>query len=226
MEEFIREHGMTDPLAVYDHVKTYDDLLETNIAFLEGRMARTLYCYGLMEETTPLIEKLKRLHQEKKLFTTEGQPATLKYDTWVTPEGKPQGNWWVSTEQKSYLSGFTLDASEFRKTLEAIASKHPKFYFQIYDFTERESFTNFDEKFKMLGKQGIVKVTRVITYTDISKRETTPWEYYTNCRPLNHQSEPCFDDHPNIYKLFKKGGYFDILLDEYGVGSVEDLLLE
>ena len=68
----------------YKDVKTWDDLVETNIAFLEGRQPCTFY-YGntfkddaYLDDTHRMEDDLLRLHREFGIFTYNGHSSMLE----------------------------------------------------------------------------------------------------------------------------------------------------
>lgn len=82
--------GKTDPLKLFAMARTYEDLLELNVAFLQGHIASTPYhASGIDAETVPLVKNLVALHQQAKMMTIEGQPGTLEQGTWGFSEQRP-----------------------------------------------------------------------------------------------------------------------------------------
>jgi hypothetical protein len=72
---------MTDTIDdMYRAVKTWDNLIDTNLLFVTGKIKETFYQYGpLNDETTEdpeFLQDIVRLN-EKKIFTTGSQPFEL-----------------------------------------------------------------------------------------------------------------------------------------------------
>jgi len=65
------------PARAYRRVKPFDDLLKTNIDFLNGHISSTFYYTAAIDrETLPMRNGLIALHRRQRLFTTQSQPGT------------------------------------------------------------------------------------------------------------------------------------------------------
>ena len=114
---------------IFIRVKNYDDLIEANLLYLNGKIQQTPYIDGSLDfETEPLIPKLKILHSYGVL-TIDSQPALMDPDL----------------RQKSYLEGYVEDHANFIKIFDKIAAREKSFRYQILTKNNHKLTTNFQE---------------------------------------------------------------------------------
>ena len=100
MQSIIAKYGETNITVVYDLVRTFKDLIDTNVAFLQGKIKETPYQLAPPDkETTPLLGKLIRINLNG-FFSTEGQPPNCEYGKFIDEQ-----EWFHDWEQKSYITG-------------------------------------------------------------------------------------------------------------------------
>ncbi len=221
MNAIIEKYGITQPEMVFLSVKTYDDLIKANVAFLEGKVEATPYHHGPVDpETAPLLEDLIFLNK-KGFLSVNGQPALIEKG--VVPsqcedsEEKCEQKWYLA-EQKSYLEGY-VKLEEVPILINFLLSK-PDIFFVV------------------VGPDGIIGDTfpegrYILTRDKVSKDEdklnSTRWREYSVINTKNTKYLP-FDNwynYPNIQDIIKKHTrLFFISTKEYGKGSVEKILLE
>lgn len=90
-----------DPDAAFDAVRSYQDLIDANLAFLSGKLDSTPYHDGPVDpETVPLLGVLRKINQSG-FVTITGQPALCEHDQLRT-----NGTARYDMEQISYLEGY------------------------------------------------------------------------------------------------------------------------
>lgn len=217
MEDIIEKYGITDPLRLYSAVTTFDELIQANVAFLEGKVEETPYHYGPIDpETVPLVGKLVALNK-KGFLSTNGQPALIEMG--VMPDTcnknrKDCGNVWYIDQQKSYIDGY-VKLEKVASLIQYLLSRSD-IYFVVYGPDGMIGNTFPEESYC---------VTRSKLSKDESKMNSTKWKEYThiNTKYLG------FDEWrglPNIKRIIKDTRLFSIAGKEYGKGSVEDVLLD
>lgn len=113
----------------YSKMKTFDELCNSNVEFLNGKYTETFYHLGPVdEETIPLLDDLRRINK-LGFFSTEGQPAKLADQE--------------SDEiQRSYLMGFFKNyktTEEFIKYINDHNARHPdKFIFFVLNIFDKK----------------------------------------------------------------------------------------
>jgi hypothetical protein len=90
-----------DSKAAFAAVRSYQDLIDANFAFLSGKLDSTPYHGGPVgTETVPLLGNLRKINQSG-FVTIEGQPALCEYNE-LAMNGRKR----YDQEQKSHLGGF------------------------------------------------------------------------------------------------------------------------
>jgi hypothetical protein len=153
MEKHIVALGKTNPRKLFALARTYDELLELNVAFLQGRVSETPYHLGPIDtETVPLMKDLVDLHRQGRVFTTEGQPGLCE-----------QGDWGF-IEQRPYLCGF-VEEETLTKILRHVRKTPKKFVYSFAHVSNGESICNFHNTFNLTRQKG---------------KNDKEWELYTN----------------------------------------------
>ena len=218
IRNIIRDLDKRDPLQVYNHVQNFNDLLEVNIAFLQGKINYTYY-YGSITDTEPnlnpdtvlLLDKLVELHK-LGFYTMDGQGSLKKIKNFnhiYTGQ-----NMWMETEQKSYLQGYMK--KEYVYDLLRYLQTQNVFYVFKDPVTWDILATNMDDS--------RYNVTRHRSHVDRYQLHNEPWIYSTN----THISFDDRGDHdyPNVQRILEENCvYFDIFVREYNTENVEDILL-
>jgi hypothetical protein len=153
MERYIDALGKTDPKKLFSMARTFDDLIELNVAFLRGRIIQTPYHLApIDQETIPLVKDLVDLHLQGRVLTLQGQPGICE-----------QGDWGFS-EQRPYLCGF-VDEATLTKILRHLR-KHPKkFAYRFCNVSNNEIIRNFYTPLNVTRQRG---------------KADKEWELYTN----------------------------------------------
>lgn len=203
----------------YDNVRTWRDLLDINIKFLNGEISETYYHVGPTDpETVPLLTNLRTIN-DLGFYSTSGQPGLIDHKFTIpeyNDEGQPNPYYkpglYGDSEQKSYIEGFMLD-DEVSDKFEIYLKKHPKFVYTC-------SIQSTKEFRSTLPPGKMYNVTRERDYFD---KPEDNWEHYTNLQN-NYLDE--YSDLENVDELLRKTKYFNIASTEYGPQlSVENLLL-
>jgi hypothetical protein len=222
MNDLINKFGHDNPDIVYQNVSSFQDLQETNIAFLNGKIKRTPYHLAPIDkETIPLIDKLVKINKYGFLSTC-GQPVEItrgKYikKQWTDYFGNKCGNWFYDCQQKSYITGI-MESDYVDKLISFLVTK--PVYFYIEKYPEILIFTNFPSN--------KYNVTKTRSNKDKNKLSKTAWDYCTNIHiePDDYELSS-FDDYPQIDKIIKENCVsVNIAGYQYGEGSVEDYLIE
>jgi hypothetical protein len=119
-----------DTNKIYQNVKNYDDLIRTNLMFLEGLMPMTFYHSGPIYDTD--LIKTKEITSKYRFFTMDGQSNFC--DNYL--------------KQRTYLSGIIplVNLKSLRKKLD-----NSDFWYSIYIISERKYYTNIP--YESLTKQ-------------------------------------------------------------------------
>lgn len=160
----IKKFGMHAPMRIYDHVKTYDELLQTGKAYLQGKMSESITHGGAIDdETIPLVKDLVRLHDVGKMFTVDSQPGSC------TTGKTPHGETYVE-QQKPYICAFV--PKEQMEVLVRHFKKSPGAFVYVFEeFGSTKRVTNFGEPYN-------------VTRDKIVGQE---WRYYTNIPPFKDE---------------------------------------
>jgi prepilin-type processing-associated H-X9-DG protein len=214
MEVLIQEYGRTHPEKVFDKVQTYQDLIQANIAFLDGRVVKTPYYLGpVNEETLPLLPKLRKINS-MGFVSFQGQPSTCQYavfvdKTWTTADGKEAGNWFVDTEQKSYIEGI-LPRKYLAEVHKFLANRNDVYYY-------------ISDKYEVLD------VKMPATVYNLTRQRTNKdeaWHFCTNMWQYTMEDEYETFDTPAMHRILDVSIRIMLAGTEYGTGSVEDIVYE
>lgn len=201
IETMIEWYGMEDPRIVYSNVESYEDMLRTNIAHLQGRMKRSLTYVDpvLTDDMIPFIHSLIRLHTEFGFFTIDSQPSLCE-DSLLRNTNIP-----YRLEQKPYVCGYIhkqyLDGLLERlqcPELQGIVSYHIQNY--DGDFVE----TNYEYPRSVVVTREIINNDEISDFTYVHKGYDPS---------ILEQSE---DDYPIIYDMFIDECVFvSMFIDEF-----------
>jgi hypothetical protein len=189
---------MRDPFYIYKHVHTYDDLLETGKAFLQGKMSMSLTHLDKIDpETVPLVKNLVRLH-DAGFYTLDSQPGTCE-------TGKnPDGHVYVE-QQKPYVVGL-LPKDKMEILLRYVRKYPGKFMYLFEEVGSTTRFRNFVKSYN-------------VTRTKLVGEE---WRYYTNIPPTkDHLTVEDF----HFVQGYKKLWYVAVAMTTYCKGGLPEELL-
>lgn len=215
-------------MTTFENIRSYTDLINANISFLNGEIPRTPYhCGSIDGETLPLVDKLVKINKNG-FVTVGGQPGTLD----VKFQSKYNSDRIYTYSQKSYIEGYIrkthlLRLLEFIDDNETI-SKHGKFVYKVYDLKKNNSFFKCcldSVRLKLLYNS----VPGNNFPLSVQKREDSSGIYCisTACIPYRIDPTFCFLDYPNIIEqLVPFNVYIIISATEFGERSAEDLLID
>ncbi len=206
-------NSLLDWKAEWNGIGTYDDLIRTNVAFLEGHMFRTPYHHAPLDsETAPLVPRLVQLNK-LGFVSTNGQPA--KIDERVNDEGQV-----LICEQKSYIDGYML--ADRLPLLQAFAEARRDECYVYACSTRRHMHTTTSREIFHTFPAGVQRynVTRYGLRGEPLEEATDIW-----IQP--HDYMGAYREFPAIARLLMKQCIVVTVAGrDYGRGSVEDLLLE
>ncbi len=212
---------------VYKKVKTYEDLLETNIEFLKGKMPATWYYdarwgEGQDQKTHAVSDTTKTLLalHKKGIFTMGGQSSACGKieegeETRLYTGGKV-----IEYKQRSCISGF-LPVELAQKLLPEL-KKDKRIYVHFSFPNEEGSFSNIPFEFDAKGWPKRFNVT-------LEKTEDGKWQKATNMGDDNaHKIQVdrySERKYPNIKKILKEQAILDVILRKYCKGPEADKIL-
>ncbi len=207
--------SLLDCEATWNGIKSYNDLTNANVAFLEGRMNETPYHGGPLDpETAPLVPRLVQLNK-LGFVSTNGQPAEIR-------ETRTMRN-----EQRSFIDGFML--ARHLPRLEAYAKEKIRdgYYFIVSSLSTDAPqilFHTFPKRmleYSTHWKSACYNVTRVVKVNN--RRD--PFSTVVWIEPS--YDAQMFNDYPATVKLLTEQCIaVTVAGRHYGRGSVEDVLLE
>ncbi len=197
-------------VTTWKHVKTFDDLVRVNAAFVRGDLELSPYSYGpLNRDSLPLVPNLLALHQ-LGLVTTSGQSNECIYGQ--------STDWkdYFDSEQKPYIS-FTMLKTDAGTKLICELMKSDNFIIKVTDSTTEEVETNMPtEKYN---------VTRDRSAEALDKLVESPWREFTNLWKTHPGLlENDWPDHI-VGFLRPVAVSVDVAMKEYGKGDLESELL-
>ena len=217
MESIIEEFGFKKPLDVYKFVESFDELLLVNIAFLEGRVKQSPTHFGYVNIHSNYIEKLVKINK-LGFLTLEGQKSKCKYEI-------PTHSIFSSFEKKSYITGL-MDRKYSNKLIKYMKNSNIKSKYKFYIVNHTIKYNCFRPRQLIYSTFNNFPVN--LTRNKYNKNKYNlfdmEWQYYTNIYNCN-TDENLFIDYPNILKIINKLVYVVITGNDYGLHSVEDLLL-
>jgi hypothetical protein len=231
IRERIKKYGHSNEKTIltkiYEPITTFEELLETNIAFLQGEIGLTPYHLGpIASETQLILGNLIELNR-KGFLSLEGQPGLCQYGEWIEKTwkdeyGKIAGNWFVDTEQKPYISGYLhKDLAEplvkYLNSLKLVDKN--RVYYNIF---------NFDNSFDKSNIKENINLTRDKSYKTVDKKPLSRWIWESNFRIENMSKYFDEFDGYNIQKELDKN-YVKcfIIINKYcSKYNLEEILLD
>lgn len=219
------EDAQTFPTAldVFRSCNYYSQLIAANVMFLQGKLDRTPYHGGSVdEETLPLLDELIEINQLGFLSVC-GQPALIH--TFFSDRTHK----WISEEQRPFLEGYLPKSlvPQFIKYMETQTEYMyhmyelipPSFLFRWFNperLTIRCIWTSAPEA---------LNVTRDKAHTQLEGLESEPWHYYTNIyRDVQGYD---FEGFRNIFPILVPHTVKIVLMGKtYGQGSTEVVMLD
>jgi hypothetical protein len=212
----------------FQDVKTYRDLQDSNILFLEGGLNRTPYHHGPVDpETIPLLNDLVNIN-DLGFISVMGQPALndVKFvdKTWTIPgSSQIRGNWWYQVMQRSFIEGYLPKA--YLETFIEFMDTQPDYYYRVYDIQSGWFSSVRLVEIKDTFPSSFFNITKERVSYDLQTLDQAQWEYYSN---ITADMTPPFDfsGYPNIVKVMIPHTVKIIISSRgYNSGSVEQLLL-
>jgi len=184
-------------------IKTFEDLIEYNLKFLNGEIKETFYhCGPVDEETIPLLDNLKKINRFGFL-SINGQPGLLEYDIYSDYVSN-----YVDTEQKSWIEGYMIFGLNSIK-LELFLSKNPDIYYNCCVYPLGTYNTNLPSEYYNITRE---------------REKGEKWNEYTN---IPNEYIEIDTDYDNINKILLETHNFNITFKEFGPqNSVEKLLID
>lgn len=200
-----------DIVSMYQSVKTYEDLLETNVKYLKGEIDETPYCVGsIHEETAPLVDNLVKLNKFG-YYTMGGQPATRIYEKRI-PTGSYK-DWYYSAEQRPFVEGII----RYDPMMVPYLEKQGLYYYM--SFQDGRACSNIP-----FGTEEYFNLTRNILDIRKETHSFKEWDSYTNLinMPMHNGVYGSFEEYPNIQSLLRPLVHLWVVGKDYG----EDVQLE
>lgn len=212
MESIIEAFGNKNPLSIYKFIETYKELLQINIAFLEGKINGTPYHFGYVENQDNKLIQLNKYG----FMTMDYYKGTCKYR--IKKDGL-----FYSYEYKSYISGY-LEKKYINNLINYLSNNKIFKYFIVNNPNKYSCF-----KPKKILHTTLKELPSNIIRNKYSKNmyrlEEIEWENYTNIYSYDDMII-LFDKYPKIKKILKDLVYVVIISNDYGEFFVEDLLLD
>jgi len=187
LDGLIKEYGLTKPLFVWSKIKKQEDLFHCNKEFIKGRLSESFYHAGPLEDDSKsLIPNLLKLH-DVGVFTFGGQGSLIEHDKWIDNEfkdynGRICGKWYSAIEQKPFLECL-IHQKYITKLIEYIDTRNKlnninneKINYIIMEDGKPNKTNMVEEEYN---------VTREKSYKELSQKEKTKWENYTNIHPFS-----------------------------------------
>ena len=236
METIIATYGINKPESVFSSVKSYDDLIKANVAFLQGKVRRTPYhCGPIDNETIPLVEDLVKINNYG-FISTNGQPSQIigpfirNFETPMNynPPNVCIGEREILYLQKPHIIGYL--PKKYVHSFIDFMRNHEDFYYRIIGepmVTIASTYPiNSTEKHYYISSCKTNKINESIyEYYGITHTTSTAKLVEYGHRDFRFD----FPDVPhcnNIKKILKQTRFVDISGRDFGVGSTEKLLLE
>ncbi len=198
----------------WNDIRSYDDFIRTNVAFLEGRIDRTPNHGPLDPETAPLVPRLVQLNK-LGFVSTEGQPVELvKTSTCIH-------------EQRSYISGFML--AHHLPRLEAYAKEKVRdgYYFVVSSLSTDAPQVLFHTFPKRMLSYSAYWKSSCYNVTRFKVNNQRSWNKDTNVWIEPSYELRTYDDMPALMTLLAEQCIaVTVASRHYGRGSVEDVLIE
>jgi hypothetical protein len=211
----------------YSKMKTFQQLCDSNVAFLNGEYDETFYHNGPVDdETIPLLDDLKRINK-LGFISMEGQPAKLADEE--------------SEElQRSYLSGIFKNyktTEEFVQYINDHNVRDPEnfIFFVLFSFDKKEeeetsmhninyeTLINVDDR-KIFDKYDMINLTKSVDTGDSRFDYAIKFTNSKNVVEILHTNQPLddrevkysLDEIKHIMKSEKVLSRIDIIGKDYG----------
>lgn len=199
----------------FETVRTYQDLINANVAFLQGHLDKTPYHDGEVDkETVPLLGDLVKINR-RGFVSLNGQPGLYEHgfikDTWPCG-GKTCGDWWYEDYQKPFIDGLMkkVDLPQFQKFMKQYADSY---YYKVHG-TDISTFPFYP-----------YNLTRGRSHKNKAMLKSTPWEEDTHVHS-GDEGNPIHYFSSDIQRIINKEAYWvTIAGSTYNEGSTEKLLL-
>ena len=206
---------------------SFEELIEYNLDFLDGKHNRTFYhCAPVMDETKPFLPKLKKLHGHG-LFTFSSQPPAL---TEEESESDVCGFCGEDVEDSSDVCGCCGDDDIIKGPL-VIKTKQISYVdFIMEDSPKGRKLIEFLKAsailFKVIGKDGLVDTNVPEDGIWLTKQKIKPvdgswgdWNHVTSMKNSDHSNTLRWEGYNNA---FDQSLQFEVAME---AGRVEDMLL-
>lgn len=194
---------------IFHRVKSYDDLIALNIAFLNCELHETpTRSRDIREETFFVQEDLIEVNKAG-FYSKTGQPAMYHKDF---AKGE-----WFEMDRKPYLCGYL--PMEYYDKFSSFMKKTDKFYCIVYSYKTKDL---------LLSTLPVKRynVARGRSHPDENKLQYQEWTINTYFYVTASRSMADYSDYPNIDALLQNTVYVEIIGRDYHIGSTEQLLLE
>lgn len=199
--------------ANWTHVKTFEDLVRRNAAFVSGDLRHTPYSAGpLMPDSLPLVPNLLALHQFG-LVTTCGQSKECKFGQLTVC-----GSHYYDSEQKPYISFTMLKTAAGTKLINELMNSNT-FVVIVTDGATGGVDCNMPKFTKRYN------VTRARSAESLESLADAAWDECTNLWSTPpHVLETDWPDHICDF-LCPTAVSVDLAMKEYGKGDLESELV-
>jgi len=195
-------------------VQTWDDLLQVNILFLEGKIWGTPYHHGPLEpDSVPLMGKLVALHRYG-FFSINGQGSLV--------------NEWE--RQRSFITGFL--SADHAEGLANYFQKHRKSFVGRILYLRRQAGSTY-LKNDLYYSDARLNERTPYNLTQTRSRKDMVWRFFTNFPTTDSATldeygyeSSLFGKYPNIMSLLVDNLFVEVAAVTYGRGSTEDFLLK
>ena len=202
----------------FETVRTYQDLINANVAYLQGHLDDAPYHGGKVdEETIPLLGDLVKLNR-RGFVSVEGQPGVHDLffvdKTWPCGNGRGKvcGNWWYEADKKPYIVGL-MQKKHFPQFQKFMRSHSYSYHYKVYG----ANISTFPTDPYNLTRE------RAHKYKEALKR--LPWDEFTSFH--SGDDSRILDFPPDMQKMINKEAYcVTIAGSTYNEGSPEKLLLD
>jgi hypothetical protein len=210
-------------------ITTFQELIDANVQFLEGKIHRTPYhCAPVDDETLPMIDDLVKLNK-LGCITITSQPAV--------DETYYKNQKWLQLQQKSFLEGY-MPISVLCPFIQFMSTYDQEYSYKIYTIKKISGIKKWLYKLFNLSD---IQVKLYLEHskcvhenltrerrTEFGQNKITKftWINYTNIHQDSNMPYD-FEGLPNIEPIVvEKMIKFFIYSNEYNKGCVEKLLLK
>lgn len=233
--KIIQKYGKKNPEIIVRYIDTFQKLQIYNIEFLKGNINRSFY-WGVpvYEENKNIINNLIELNKSG-FITSDFETGKCTYSrfvdhTWLNYKGEIEGNWFVDSEEKPYITGYIK--KDLIKKLDQYIRESPilkniVFHVPYYLFNKDMEYEKGD----------VINLRKNKAYYKLEDQNKTEWEneshffynddfngysiieeYYHNLKPILKDYVYCtifineyctrIDLFRELLKFFKKPSFF------------------